>query len=792
MIFSNRTGYYYCNSTLAYVSNLTYSYTDQKNEPAITSIFMLFLAAIFFIVNLFSRFSDVSAFLKPSIRICLYVLLSLFLPVMSYVFSEAKNQGTATGEVSELPLRAQTILMWMLLVELLHKKVEAIFLATADMHGYAGTIERAARISWLGYLVFYNLRSTGRKAFFGVLWLLAATKLVQRFVTSELGKRSFAYGRNPQLVASYMTQILQQDEEELNGQQIGSELLKRCKYAVMGEEELKKEARSKGYRLDLKEVIAEADSAVVVTIGGIWRLSDKDQMLQRDSSLKRLCLSFALYKLLRRRLEDFPITPAEARNCHSLIFKGLWEEDKRKEENADELFQVLNDEIQFLCEYYHSVHPVTYAGPSFFLINYIMFPIVVWALCILMIILCNNGDVVYAFHSFRTDNFPVSIGMLRMVVCLLSKANQLPPVLFSTVNLFITTLLSLTFAYEEVWEIIVFLLSNGFTVSLLCRYTSKRNWRASRFLSGIIRRILWVRNKLSRPNVCFKQFSMLWCFFRASSSFMLPTEAVPRQAKKAIVERLATARDDVALPGKQSALQFDELELSWACDGDDDLAEVILTWHIATELLEARFPLPKKTPPGPGRKVAVGLSRYCAYLVAFHPELLPVDKDATERVYEELNKELKNKSGCYGYFFCRERKVMEIAAGLKEEEESPATVFGKGASLGKVLMDRYEAAAEADARDRVWELLAGLWTEVVVYAAPTASEQHVKAHKEALAQGGEFITLLWAVATHTGISRRDDGDATPPTTSSSSSTEATEILIVTEDSSTVDISSINT
>ena len=62
----------------------------------------------------------------------------------------------------------------------------------------------------------------------------------------------------------------------------------------------------------------------------------------------------------------------------------------------------------------------------------------------------------------------------------------------------------------------------------------------------------------------------------------------------------------------------------------------------------------------------------------------------------------------------------------------------------------------------MWELLAGLWTEVVVYAAPTASEQHVKAHKEALAQGGEFITLLWAVATHTGISRRLAAAATLP------------------------------
>ncbi|RLN11369.1 hypothetical protein C2845_PM09G00990 [Panicum miliaceum] len=420
-----------------------------------------------------------------------------------------------------------------------------------------------------------------------------------------------------------------------------------------------------------------------------------------------------------------------------------------KEDNADDLFQVLNDEVQFLCEYYHSIHPVTYAGPSFFLINYIMFPIVVWALCILMIIMCNNGDVVYAFHSFRTDNFPVSVGMLRMVVCLLSKVNQLPPVLFSTVDLSITILLSLTFAYEEVWEIIVFLFSNGFMVSLLCRYTSKPHWRASPFLSGVIRRILWVRNKLSHPNVCFRQFSVLWCFFRASS-FLLPAEAIPRQAKKAIMERLATAHD-VALLGLP-ALQFDELELSWACDGDDDLAEVILTCHIATELLEARFPLQKKMPPGPGRKVAVGLSRYCAYLVAFHPELLPIEKDATEHVYEELKEELK-KSGCYGYCFGRGRKVMEIAA--RQKEESPAatstTVFGKGSRLGKVLMDRYaEAEADEAARDRVWELLASLWTEVLVYAAPTASEQHVKA----LAQGGEFIALLWAVATHTGISRR--------------------------------------
>ncbi|KAG2615345.1 hypothetical protein PVAP13_3NG062700 [Panicum virgatum] len=52
------------------------------------------------------------------------------------------------------------------------------------------------------------------------------------------------------------------------------------------------------------------------------------------------------------------------------------------------------------------------------------------------------------------------------------------------------------------------------------------------------------------------------------------------------------------------------------------------------------------------------------------------------------------------------------------------------------------------------ELLAELWTELTVYLAPSAGELHVKAHKEALALGGEFITVLWALCTHTGVTRK--------------------------------------
>jgi hypothetical protein len=141
----------------------------------------------------------------------------------------------------------------------------------------------------LGYLVFYNLRSAGKKALYGIFWVLAAAKLVQRFVTLELAKRSFAYGQNPTLVTSYMAQILKEEEEEEQEQQDdggGSELLKRCNYVVAGEEDLEKKAGPDGYDLDhdaLKEAVARDDSTVV-TVGKIWKLAESDVVLGRGGT----------------------------------------------------------------------------------------------------------------------------------------------------------------------------------------------------------------------------------------------------------------------------------------------------------------------------------------------------------------------------------------------------------------------------------------------------------------------------------------------------------------------------
>jgi len=93
---------------------------------------------------------------------------------------------------------------------------------------------------------------------------------------------------------------------------------------------------------------------------------------------------------------------------------------------------------------------------------------------------------------------------------------------------------------------------------------------------------------------------------------------------------------------------------------------------------------------------------------------------------------------------------------LRQTEGTPAaeatTVVVKGATLGSILARK----AGQDSAEEVWSVLADLWVELIVYIAASSNEESVGAHENVLAKGGEFITVLWAMATHAGMRRPDD------------------------------------
>ncbi|KAG0512481.1 hypothetical protein BDA96_10G017400 [Sorghum bicolor] len=803
---SNQTTMILCPPSIdRYIKNLTSSYTEKSNEASMVSasVIMFVLAGLFFNLNLFSGISDVSATLDPKVRLFLSSALSLLLPVMSYLFSEAKNAATATAagatsfssSAAELSMGAGLILAWMLLVELLRKKVDEI-----RMRGFSGSIQRAGRVVWLGSLVFFNIRSTGRKALFAILWILCATRVVQRIAYTEIGKNSYAHGKNARLINSYMAKKLQEEAGDEENQAAahgarhdddddveqapgpgqvknGRDLLKSCSYIVMGEEKLVRQPTADGYELDLTSLGNGDSSGGVITVGKVWELNENDDIFASQvevQRLKRLCLSFALFKLLRRKFERLPaVTDKEAEDCRSLIFRGLLHSHSSNAHAggssaaaaaAEEVFQVMNDEVVFLSEYYHSVVPVVLASPFFLFVNYFLVLAVVAALCVMTVILCGNGDAVYAFTSIGDDNYTFRSGIGRIAICLILKASKnSPEAFFSIVDLSITLLLFVIYFYEEIWEFFVFLLSNWFMVSLVCSYMAKPHWRDSPWIRYAFHRIIWLRSKLNHGSLSFRQFSVLhhrWPLglpFFSTLSLVLRTELVPNNLKQSIVERLMDGHCTggrspapaylTPLTNGKAALQSNFLfdKLSWACRSDS-VSEVFLTWHIATCILETQRRGGEGAAAAASRRAAVRLSKYCAYLVAFHPELLPDSPDKTERVVDDMKAELGSIFWCWEYYLLSERarakKMMDAAAAAAAEEQVNNGVVRNGAKLGRLLI------GVADA----WKVLADVWTELIVFVAPSSDEERVKGHQDVLVQGGEFITVLWALTTHIGVS----------------------------------------
>ncbi|KAI4973028.1 hypothetical protein ZWY2020_010459 [Hordeum vulgare] len=532
-----------------------------------------------------------------------------------------------------------------------------------------------------------------------------------------------------------------------------SERLKMCEYAVMGEEKLVLEPGPHGYVLDLNRATVDHN---VITVGKIWQLAEShshEVLFTPNPRLKRLCLSFALFKLLRRRFEHLPLTTKEETDlCRDLIFEYICgDKGIVSDQSGVALFQLLKDEISFMCEYHHSVYPVVLASPRFLVVNYLVFPLVVAVFCFMTLAISAKGHMMSALSRIMVHN-----GIFTVAECLWKNVLRSQAAFFSAIDISISYLLFIAFIYEEVEEFLVLVLSNWFVVSMLSSYTAKP--RQSPAYSGTLHCISWVNEKLSFAGfITFKQLSVLSVSWLP---MMLPTVSLPKQAKSLIMERLfSSAGSPAPLSNGQYVLDCrpQERDLSWFCESDS-IAEVILTWHIATSLLEMPCRQGQEEMPWDDHKVvAARLSKYCAYLVAFHPELLPDDLEGTKHAYKVMKKDLKDTLGCWDYYFAPERdrydKMMAEAARSENEawpdcRQGKMNVVQKGAILGKMLIEESKAGERS-----IWELLAHLWVELIVYVAPSSREEQVKGHEEALGQGGELITLLWTLATHTGLTR---------------------------------------
>uniref|UniRef100_A0A0E0JI50 DUF4220 domain-containing protein n=1 Tax=Oryza punctata TaxID=4537 RepID=A0A0E0JI50_ORYPU len=177
-------------------------------------------------------------------------------------------------------------------------------------------------------------------------------------------------------------------------------------------------------------------------------------------------------------------------------------------------------------------------------------------------------------------------------------------------------------------------------------------------------------------------------------------------------------------------------------------SDVILVWHIATCIFEIKHPHKPSNAPA---VTATRLSRYCAYLLSSAPELLPDDKAWSEKLYKSVKKitePIFRKSNKRPMNYEDILQKLEESRQKKnlEEKSNSNTELENGVALGKKLVNETRGAEQEG-----WEILAGFWSAMVLYIAPS---DNLGAHREAIARGGELITILWTMLTHAGIISR--------------------------------------
>ncbi|CAM0150431.1 unnamed protein product [Urochloa decumbens] len=257
------------------------------------------------------------------------------------------------------------------------------------------------------------------------------------------------------------------------------------------------------------------------------------------------------------------------------------------------------------------------------------------------------------------------------------------------------------------------------------------------------------------------------CFFRGSGPFTLASVSsgsrikVPAAVKVCIINALRSSFNGGLSNGLASLRQSQVGDsFLWACNGKGT-SDIRLIWHIATCITEVKHPYRHNQEQDSApvsnsdhKVAATHLSRYCAYLVSWCPELLPDNIAWSKSLYEAVKKDarraLASHHAAIGSSMPKDecKKLIELLS-----ENSKHEVLKNGVKLGKQLVETI------DDEETAWKLLADFWSEMILYVTPS---DNLKGHKEAIARGGELITLLWAMLFHAGIVSRpgeEDGAA---------------------------------
>jgi len=556
---------------------------------------------------------------------------------------------------------------------------------------------------------------------FPYLWPLLAILLVGvlkcyvRIASMRMVSKSYL-NKNMKVIAEYMENV-----DNLHPGPFNPVTMEGYKYMVAGEKYCMKHP---GRKLSWYN----EDSSKVITVEQIWQCNGNLLLPDRGGmSLKDMCLSMALSKMLNRRFAGFKLSEEGLQKTHDFVFKGLLIAGDKPYHRT---FRIIEEELVFVHDLYYTRYSYLYQKGRYLPL---CLPIIMCGLCLCL-----------TYLIIRDGGSPSLTSLTIFIIVVL--------------------------AFLEAYQLYLYLASGWFKVALIRSYVTRRSNCFLEMIIGLLLTpkafrpwknrlgqycILWEIGRKTGARNCL-HYATLRLLEKKAKKGRKKSVKLSENVKKAVVESLV--RSSGLLTRGITSLRnngVDGLLPAWACDTtatDGSITRTILVWHVATTLCNKHqlHSQAKQEDEDDDAKreddtvtTARTLSQYCMHLLAFVPDLLPdhtsISESILDQTIEEAGKILKGYKKKENW--CDE--LLENSSHNGDGDE--AQLFVKGVQLARHLIQ--------DIQDQAlrWKVLSDFWAEMILYVSPS---DNARAHQEALARGGEFITHLWALLTHAGILNR--------------------------------------
>lgn len=499
---------------------------------------------------------------------------------------------------------------------------------------------------------------------------------------------------------------------------------------VAGEDEQNPRVEPPEYHLRYND----DDRAKLVTVQDIWNCNGSLLSGGNGGRLKDVCLSMALSKMLNRRFAGFQVlAESNLHKTRDFLFGGLLHGDRC----VERAFRVIEVELAFVHDYFYTKYFLIYSSHHLFVtLSFAMVPTCGWL----------------AYKLFQHFLRVPDEDELKFLV----NANH------RNYDALFTSVTAIAIALLEGLQVYIYLASAWSKVAMISKYVTTDSWNSSVLFSKLIGCITSLRyfrsweDKLGQYTLLksfdYKSMNIL---YHATFSLVNKTKKGRKEdkrvrlsmdVKKTVIETLKKNRGLGQLGNCVISLHANEVyyQLSWSCTTLPTTTHIIMAWHIATTLCEVedkdQHGIDSTTTTN--QHVACSLSRYCAYLVAFAPELLPDHSFVSESIFDALVEEARE--------LLKGKKTMQQRKeALRSQDHGDNRLLVVGGRLANNLIEIEHPG------DR-WKVLCDFWAEMMLYIAPS---NDAKAHLETLPRGGEFITHLWALLAHGGILERPTGPA---------------------------------